>query len=67
MNELYEFSPVMFQRCMVMLTSLVGTNEETIEKWWYGQNRGFDMQTPASVFMTDPQRVFDYLYGYLQR
>lgn len=45
-------------RCNVLLTVLMGTEKDV---WWTLPNHAFNLRTPAEVFDTDPQRVYDYL------
>ena len=44
-------------RCDLLLASLVG--EKLVEKWWQSHNKFFE-DTPANVFLSDPNRVYDY-------
>ena len=45
-------------RCDLLLVSLVG--EKLVEKWWQSYNKFFE-DTPANVFLSDPNRVYDYI------
>lgn len=46
-------------RCDDLLTALVGKN--LVDDWWNRPNKGFDLQTPITVFEQNPERVYNYL------
>ncbi len=47
------------QRCEWLLTTLMG--KDHVNLWWNSTNRTFDNQTPESVFVRDPNTVYQYL------
>ena len=37
------------------------------ERWWRGNNLGFNNKSPESVYAEDQMKVYLYVFNYLQR
>lgn len=48
-----------------MIISLVGT--EAAPSWWKTSNKVFDGKTPDEMFANDPERVYSYVVGRVDR
>lgn len=61
----YEKIQLMRQRCEVSILSIMGA--EQAPKWWNSRNYAFDMKTPLEMFDLDPERVYTYVIGHVDR
>ena len=48
--------------CNEIVLSLVGQDKELAEKWWYGPNKAFGMETPITQNTKD---VYEYLLRFI--
>ena len=46
-------------QCDRLLEAMVGEN--LVAHWWQSPNQAFDLNTPESVFDTNPDQVYNYL------
>lgn len=46
-----------------LLLALLGS-EILVEQWWLGRNKAFNMETPETVYATNPKLVQDYIMGF---
>lgn len=51
---------------MNIILSLVGSRELAY-KWWDSPNKAFGGETPYRTYCTNPQKVVDYICGYLDK
>ena len=51
------------ETCDRLLASMLGS-WELVDKWWNSPNKGFDNETPISVFETDKSKVINYIFHY---
>lgn len=61
----YEKIQLMRQRCETMILSMLGA--EVAPKWWKSPNKAFDGKTPDEMFANDPERVYSYVIGRVNR
>lgn len=47
------------QRSIVLVIALVGG--ELADKWWTTPNKAFDNRSPASMWIEDYHKVYEYL------
>ena len=52
-------------KCDRMIAAMVGDNN--IESWWDSRNKAFEMRTANEQFDINPNVVYDYLLGHIQR
>jgi len=50
----------------VMLLAMLGS-EDLSQKWWGSPNKAFDDLRPYDMYAIDPQRVYNYVFSYLQK
>jgi hypothetical protein len=53
------------KRCNWLLTAMLG--KDNVELWWQSRNKAFDMKTAEQQFDTDPESVYNYLVGFVQK
>jgi hypothetical protein len=51
---------ILKRRCDQLLVALLG-GQELVERWWASPNLAFGNKTPAEVFETAPEIVYNYL------
>jgi hypothetical protein len=56
---------LMLGRCHALLIAMIG--KDAAPRWWSGQNKAFDMQTPEEVWKTEPEKVYNYLMEYASK
>ena len=52
--------------CNALLVALLGSHEMA-QRWWTSQNYHWNLQTPETVFDTDPRAVYTYLLNFYDR
>ena len=48
-----------------MLLPLLGS-QELVEKWWNRSNKAFALETPASIYESNPDFIVKYVMQYTQ-
>lgn len=61
----YEKIQLMRRRCDTIVLSMIGVDQSL--NWWNSINNAFDGETPNEMFEKDPERVYNYLVGHIDR
>ena len=54
------------EKCNLILSSLLGEDDDLKDRWWRSKNRFFNMESPQEVFDKDPDKVLNYLISYIE-
>ena len=54
------------EKCNLILSSLLGEDDDLKDRWWRSKNRFFNMESPQEVFDKDPDKVLNYLMCNIQ-